>query len=583
MVPGLVGDSRKHAPTGGGEGGDDLESQQVFLLILVFLLIICFSLSQFVANRTRYLTEGSFACLIGLLGGMILLLVNATKEKDYSISLAFPSENFFDVLLPPIIFYQGFSMHKNRFFKNAVVISLFGLMGTIVSFCMISLTTAVLKIFSTRTCLRLGAIMAATDSVAVLQVLNPDKSPLLHSLVFGEGVVNDASSIVLLRSIRKYYRRKDGVDDVLVDTISSIFYSFFMTFTFSAFIGVSVGLFSAVLMRMRTESNSGSTSVGHPHEERRAGEAYSVSAYLTVFHNLSGANQCAFVVLLAYLSFVIAETLHLSGIMTLFCCGLVMSHYTYHNLEEEAKITTTNLFHSLAMLSEVTIYIFVGMDSLYKGNWTNVNVMQVFLLILLLFLSIVTSRLLFVFPICMLQNIWNRKKLSFNDMLIVVWAGTLRGAVSVALVMYSFAPNDASNADRESSTVIAAVMFLVVFCTLILNMGTKPVVTFLNERQQQSNHDFSNRKNSSSRRRLLRNANSGGSSSSQVGLELPLHVSTERDLTSSFEEMVETPREKRGWLFRRWTKFDDQVMKPIFGGDDSYRHLSDEDEDDEQE
>lgn len=49
-----------------------------------------------------------------------------------------------------------------------------------------------------------------------------------------------------------------------------------------------------------------------------------------------------------------------------------------------------------AMLSEVTIYIFVGMDSLYKGNWTNVNMLQVFALILLLLLSIVISRLLFV-------------------------------------------------------------------------------------------------------------------------------------------------------------------------------------------
>ena len=63
-------------------------------------------------------------------------------------------------------------------------------------------------------------------------------------------------------------------------------------------------------------------------------------------------------------------------------------------------------------------------------------------------------------------------------MCVVVWAGTLRGAVSVALVMYSFAPNDASNADRESSTVIASVMFLVVTNTIFLNMGTKPIVSF---------------------------------------------------------------------------------------------------------
>jgi len=38
-------------------------------------------------------------------------------------------------------------------------------------------------------CLALGAIFATTDSVAVLQVLEQDRAPLLFNLVFGEGVI----------------------------------------------------------------------------------------------------------------------------------------------------------------------------------------------------------------------------------------------------------------------------------------------------------------------------------------------------------------------------------------------------------
>ena len=48
----------------------------------------------------------------------------------------------------------------------------------------------------------LGAIFATTDSVAVLQVLNKDRSPILFSLVFGEGVINDAAGVALLRAIQ---------------------------------------------------------------------------------------------------------------------------------------------------------------------------------------------------------------------------------------------------------------------------------------------------------------------------------------------------------------------------------------------
>ncbi len=37
-----------------------------------------------------------------------------------------------------------------------------------------------------------------------LQVLNQDDTPLLYSLVFGEGVVNDATSVVLFRAVQNY-------------------------------------------------------------------------------------------------------------------------------------------------------------------------------------------------------------------------------------------------------------------------------------------------------------------------------------------------------------------------------------------
>lgn len=38
----------------------------------------------------------------------------------------------------------------------------------------------------------------------MLQVLNQDETPLLYSLVFGEGVVNDATSVVLFNAIQSF-------------------------------------------------------------------------------------------------------------------------------------------------------------------------------------------------------------------------------------------------------------------------------------------------------------------------------------------------------------------------------------------
>ena len=36
------------------------------------------------------------------------------------------------------------------------------------------------------------------------QVLHQDETPLLYSLVFGEGVVNDATSVVLFNAVQKF-------------------------------------------------------------------------------------------------------------------------------------------------------------------------------------------------------------------------------------------------------------------------------------------------------------------------------------------------------------------------------------------
>lgn len=77
------------------------------------------TLGEYVTSKTKYLTEGSFACLLGMMGGLVLLCINLVSGgEEMRVTMAFPAEYFFDVLLPPIIFYQGFSVQKGRLFKN---------------------------------------------------------------------------------------------------------------------------------------------------------------------------------------------------------------------------------------------------------------------------------------------------------------------------------------------------------------------------------------------------------------------------------------------------------------------------------
>lgn len=69
-----------------------------------------------------------------------------------------------------------------------------------------------------------------------MQVLHQDETPLLYSLVFGEGVVNDATSVVLFNAIKKLDVSKiEGWRIVL-----HIFGDFLYLFSTSTVLGVSV-------------------------------------------------------------------------------------------------------------------------------------------------------------------------------------------------------------------------------------------------------------------------------------------------------------------------------------------------------
>lgn len=89
----------------------------------------------------------------------------------------------------------------------------------------------------------------------MLQVLNQDETPLLYSLVFGEGVVNDATSVVLFKAIQNFDLSHIDLSTALqlignflylfiASTVLGIFVSFPVTFYYvpSPFSGVIVCL-----------------------------------------------------------------------------------------------------------------------------------------------------------------------------------------------------------------------------------------------------------------------------------------------------------------------------------------------------
>ena len=117
-----------------------------------------------------------------------------------------------------MIFSGGYNLKKKEFFKNIKYILIFGLLGTLVSFFAIfGLTFLINKldliyvvgktekiVLSTALMIKFSATISATDSVAALTLIKPQQHPKLFSVIFGEGMVNDAVAIILFKVVGKY-------------------------------------------------------------------------------------------------------------------------------------------------------------------------------------------------------------------------------------------------------------------------------------------------------------------------------------------------------------------------------------------
>ncbi|XP_004289614.1 PREDICTED: sodium/hydrogen exchanger 2 [Fragaria vesca subsp. vesca] len=500
-------------------------SSVVSLNLFVALLCACIVIGHLL-EENRWVNESITALLIGVSTGVVILLISGGKSSHL---LVFSEDLFFIYLLPPIIFNAGFQVKKKQFFVNFITIVMFGAIGTLVSCSIIAFgATQIFKKLDIGSLdigdyLAIGAIFAATDSVCTLQVLNQDETPLLYSLVFGEGVVNDATSVVLFNAIQSF--DLTHIDPrIALQFMGNFLYLFFS----STMLGVITGLLSAFIIKK------------------------------LYFARHSTDREVALMMLMAYLSYILAELFYLSGILTVFFCGIVMSHYTWHNVTESSRVTTKHAFATLSFVCEIFIFLYVGMDALDIEKWrfvsdspgTSVAVSSILLSLVML------GRAAFVFPLSFLSNLSkknDREKISLQQQVIIWWAGLMRGAVSIALAYNQFTRSGHTQL-RANAIMITSTISVVLVSTVVFGLMTKPLIRFLLPHKQ-----------------MTSTTSIVSDPPSPKSIIVPLlGQDSEAELSghevrrpASIRDLLTTPTHT---VHRYWRKFDNAFMRPVFGG-----------------
>ena len=141
--------------------------------------------------------------------------------------------------------------------------------------------------------------------------------------------------------------------------------------------------------------------------------------------------EVSFLFLFAYGSYAFTEALQLSGIMSLFFCGVVLSHYNSTNLSPTSQVTSHMIFKTLAVLCETFVFLYLGL-----GIFTRKHEEFTFTFLFLCILFCFIGRLFNIFPLSAIANLGRKHPIPFK-MQGVIWFAGLRGAISFALVRHT--------------------------------------------------------------------------------------------------------------------------------------------------
>uniref|UniRef100_A0A8C9L449 Sodium/hydrogen exchanger n=1 Tax=Pavo cristatus TaxID=9049 RepID=A0A8C9L449_PAVCR len=466
--------------------------------LLVFILLLTLTILTiwlFKHRRARFLHETGLAMIYGVLVGVVLrygihvpsdvnnvtlscqvqtspatLLVNVSgKFYEYTLKgeisaqelnnvqdnemlrkVTFDPEVFFNILLPPIIFYAGYSLKRRHFFRNLGSILAYAFLGTAISCLVIGSVlygcVALMKVtgqlggdFYFTDCLLFGAIVSATDPVTVLAIFHELQVDVeLYALLFGESVLNDAVAIVLSSSIVAYQPAGDNS------------HTFDVTAMFKS-IGIFLGIFS------------GSFAMG--------AATGVVTALVTKFTKLREFPllETGLFFLMSWSTFLLAEACGFTGVVAVLFCGITQAHYTYNNLSTESQHRTKQLFELLNFLAENFIFSYMGLALFtFQNHIFNPT------FVVGAFLAIFLGRAANIYPLSFLLNLGRRNKIGTNLQHMMMFAG-LRGAMAFALAI------------RDTATYARQMMFsttlLIVFFTVwVFGGGTTAMLSCLNVR-----------------------------------------------------------------------------------------------------
>ena len=403
---------------------------QTVFIEYVYLVLIILALVMF-ANKLKIAYP-----IVLVLGGLALSFVS----RFASITID-PALVFF-IFLPPLLYEAAWQISWKEFWKWRRVITSFAFPIVIITSCVVAFAAyAIIPGFSLALGFLLGGIISPPDAVSATTILRQVKVPkLLVSIIEGESLLNDASSLIVFRF-------------ALAAVITGQFHfqeaagSFFLVIAMGILIGIAIGYIFYYVHRWLPTTTS-------------------IEIILTL--------------VTPYCMYYAAESFHYSGVLAVVSGGLLLSSKRQSMLSYRSRIEGVNVWTNIVFVMNGLIFLLIGLQlpSITK-QLGDISLGRAIWFGLAISLVLIVTRLLCTMGASLFTRFMShfitvaQPNPGWKGPIIFGWAG-MRGVVSLAAALSI--PLMIGEQPFPYRNLILFITFIVILVTLVIQGLTLPWV-----------------------------------------------------------------------------------------------------------
>lgn len=314
---------------------------------------------------------------------VMLVLVGIALSFSTSQTIEVTSDFILFVFLPPLLFEAAFHLDLRQFQRDTPIIALLAIVGVLLSTIIVAGIVSVGTGLPLGVALVFGSLIAATDPVSVVAIFRKLGAPKrLEVLLEGESLFNDGTAIVLFglaieALLGGEFNFVDGILDFILVSGGGII------------VGLGLGWVASRLIAMVDDHLIGTT--------------------LTT--------------VLAFGAYLVAEQLHLSGVLAVVAAGLVTGSIGERGMSPTTRIVVFNFWEYVTFLVNSAIFLMIGLQIEVSALWEN-RVLGLWAV-----LAVLVARAISIYGLTSLgQGIPSKWRH------VLFWGG-LRGAIALALTL----------------------------------------------------------------------------------------------------------------------------------------------------